>query len=243
MNKIDKVHCFFEQSGTFKNEFIKLGIAANDYDIQNHFQQTDYIIDLFDQINKGYDNEPSVFDEIKKSELIFAFFPCTYFECMQMTYYTNSCNNNNKEGKEKFNLIIDRINKRNEFYILLYKLIAICEIRELRLIIENPATQPHYLLMAQNFYKKPTFIDANRLLRGDYYKKPTAYWFFNIVPTNGRSYNINTSPKIVNQAKRGSSEISTRERSLISPEYAKNFICDFILGVENEYTQKDLFKN
>lgn len=25
-----KVHCFFEQSGTFKNEFIKLGIPAED---------------------------------------------------------------------------------------------------------------------------------------------------------------------------------------------------------------------
>lgn len=31
-----KVHCFFEQSGTFKNEFIKLGIPAEDYDIQNN---------------------------------------------------------------------------------------------------------------------------------------------------------------------------------------------------------------
>lgn len=28
-----KVHCFFEQSGTFKNEFIKLGIPAEDYDM------------------------------------------------------------------------------------------------------------------------------------------------------------------------------------------------------------------
>lgn len=28
-----KVHCFFEQSGTFKNEFKKLGIDALDYDI------------------------------------------------------------------------------------------------------------------------------------------------------------------------------------------------------------------
>lgn len=25
-----KVHCFFEQSGTFKNEFIKLGISAEE---------------------------------------------------------------------------------------------------------------------------------------------------------------------------------------------------------------------
>lgn len=26
-----KAHCLFEQSGTFKNEFIKLGIEAEDY--------------------------------------------------------------------------------------------------------------------------------------------------------------------------------------------------------------------
>ena len=31
METINKVHCFFEQSGTFKNEFIKLGIPAEDY--------------------------------------------------------------------------------------------------------------------------------------------------------------------------------------------------------------------
>ena len=30
-----RVHCLFEQSGTFKNEFKKLGIDAYDYDIQN----------------------------------------------------------------------------------------------------------------------------------------------------------------------------------------------------------------
>ena len=49
-----KVHCFFEQSGTFKNEFIKLGIPAEDYDIQNNFGQTDHIIDLFAEIEKAY---------------------------------------------------------------------------------------------------------------------------------------------------------------------------------------------
>ena len=40
-----KVHCFFEQSGTFKNEFIKLGIPAEDYDIQNNFGETDHVED------------------------------------------------------------------------------------------------------------------------------------------------------------------------------------------------------
>lgn len=49
-----RVHCFFEQSGTFKNEFIKLGIPAEDYDIQNNFGQTDHVIDLFAEIEKGY---------------------------------------------------------------------------------------------------------------------------------------------------------------------------------------------
>ena len=51
-----KVHCLFEQSGTFKNEFIKLGIPAEDYDIQNTFGQTDHVIDLFEEINKAYNN-------------------------------------------------------------------------------------------------------------------------------------------------------------------------------------------
>ena len=51
-----KVHCFFEQSGTFKNEFIKLGILAEDYDIQNNFGETDHVIDLFAEIDRAYDN-------------------------------------------------------------------------------------------------------------------------------------------------------------------------------------------
>ena len=52
-----KVHCFFEQSGTFKNEFIKLGIPAEDYDIQNNFGETDHIIDLFGEIEAAYERE------------------------------------------------------------------------------------------------------------------------------------------------------------------------------------------
>ena len=60
-----KVHCFFEQSGTFKNEFIKLGIPAEDYDIQNNFGQTDHQIDLFQAIEDAYDGKPTVFDNIR----------------------------------------------------------------------------------------------------------------------------------------------------------------------------------
>ena len=50
-----RVHCLFEQSGTFKNEFKKLGYEAFDYDIQNNFSETDYVIDLFAEIESAYE--------------------------------------------------------------------------------------------------------------------------------------------------------------------------------------------
>lgn len=56
MNNIRVAHCFFEQSGTFKNEFKRLGIEAYDYDIQNNFGETDYQIDLFEQIELAFAN-------------------------------------------------------------------------------------------------------------------------------------------------------------------------------------------
>ena len=45
-----KVHCLFEQSGTFKNEFKALGIDAFDYDILDDFGETDHVVDLFEHI-------------------------------------------------------------------------------------------------------------------------------------------------------------------------------------------------
>lgn len=231
----------FEQSGIFKNQFIALGIDAEDYDIQNNYGETDNVIDLFAEIEKCYMGGVSIFDNIKQSDLIIAFFPCIYFEALQMPYYTNRNNNNKKEGKEKFDIILDRIEKREKLYKLLYKLVAIVEIRGFKLIIENPATQPHYLLFSENFYCKPTFIDNNRRLRGDYYRKPTAYWFFNIKPTFGQSFATPKLIKTVNSRQHGAGGICNAERSEISPEYAKNFICDFILGKENENTQARLF--
>lgn len=44
----------FEQSGTFKNEFKKMGYQAFDYDILNDFGETDYVIDLYAEIEKSF---------------------------------------------------------------------------------------------------------------------------------------------------------------------------------------------
>ena len=57
-------HCMFEQSGTFKREFQKLGIEAYDYDLQDEFGETDYKLDLFEEIRKAFEGWSSVFDRV-----------------------------------------------------------------------------------------------------------------------------------------------------------------------------------
>ena len=68
-----KVHCFFEQSGTFKNEFKKLGYEAYDYDIQNNFRETDHVVDLFKNIEDAYEGKVSIFDNIGGGGFDFGF--------------------------------------------------------------------------------------------------------------------------------------------------------------------------
>lgn len=74
-----KVHCFFEQSGTFKNEFIKLGIPAEDYDIQNNFGETDHVVDLFKAIEDAYEGQPSLFDHVGGGRFDCGIFPLYLF--------------------------------------------------------------------------------------------------------------------------------------------------------------------
>ena len=160
-----------------------------------------------------------------------------------MSYYSfDSTNLRGKNIKQQYDIVLERIKNRETFFVLLYKLCGIVEIGGLRLIIENPATHPQYLLFTQNFVKKPTFIDKNRMQRGDYFKKPTAYWFFNCEPTFGCSYQNDKEQKIVNSCKGGvRAGICSEERSMISPDYARNFILDFILGKQQNISQLTLF--
>jgi len=237
-----KVHCFFEQSGTFKNEFKKLGYDAYDYDIQNNFGQTDYVIDLFAEIEKGYKGEPSIFDNISKDDLIMAFFPCTYFTGSTNPCYLTLENINYRclNLEDKFKTIIERIEQRNIFYIVLYKMIGVSLKNGLKIIIENPFTALSFL--HNNFLKQPDIIDADRTKRGDFYKKPTGYWFFNCEATYGESWQQDKEKKNVWETKDHRKGFSTEERSMISPDYARNFICDFILGKEQKGSQMQLFK-
>ncbi|MBQ2174155.1 MAG: hypothetical protein II453_03445 [Alphaproteobacteria bacterium] len=237
-----KVHCFFEQSGAFKNEFIKLGIPAEDYDIQNNFGETDHVIDLFAEIEKGYNGEPSIFDNITKDDLIVAFFPCIYFTGFTNPRYFTLENNNylNLTLQEKLEKILERAKNREIFYELIIKMVGVCLKNGIRIIIENPYSTLHYL--DNNFFKQPTMIDEDRTLRGDYFKKPTAYWYFNCEPTYGESYQKDKEQKTIMQAKSAThAGLCSEERSMISTDYARNFICDFVLGKEQAHSQPQLF--
>ena len=219
-----------------------MGYQAFDYDIQNNFNETDYVIDLFNEIEKAYEHRQSIFDNITKDDLIIAFFPCIYFETMQMPYYQLTAkNNSHKPMTERITDAINRLAQRTYFHTLLYKLVYISYAKNIRLIIENPHTQPNYLIGTQNF-PNPSVVDKNRLLRGDFFKKPTAYWFFNCQPTYGESYQNDKEQKIIRLCKSApKAGLCSEDRSMISSDYARNWICDFVLGKTQQLAQQKLF--
>lgn len=239
--KIDgKCHLFFEQSGTFKREFRKLGYAAEDYDIQDNFGETDHVMDLFQEIDMAYEGGHSVFDTINTDDLIIAFYPCIYFcATSQMAFFLGYTNYRRLKPTQAIEKILEREKNRSEFYSRLIKLVAVCLRKEIRLIIENPWSEQTYL--KANFLKAPDLVDNNRMMRGDYYKKPTAYWFWNCVPTYGESYQFDKKPKTILSAKGSANAgVCSEERSMISSDYARNFICDFVIG-KNQDGQASLF--
>ena len=122
------VHCLFEQSGTFKNEFRKLGITAYDYDILNDYGQTDFQIDLFSEIRGGYDGEQSIFDRIKPDDLIIAFFPCVRFENQIMLAFRGQAHGMEKwDYKQKMLHDMKLLSEVKENYDLVNKMFTFVE--------------------------------------------------------------------------------------------------------------------
>lgn len=223
-------HCLFEQSGTFKNEFKKLGYEAYDYDILNEFDETDYIIDLFSEIRGGYEGKPSLFDKIAKDDLILAFFPCTRFEALiPLAFRGESYQQKNWTDVQKLEYSIQLQKELSDLYILLSMLVIVVKRKGLRMVIENPYTQPHYL--TTYWCLKPTIIDKDRTRNGDYYKKPTQYWFINCEP----KYNLVFEPieyvetRIIATVRGTDCTSRKTERSLMHPQYANRFIKEYLI--------------
>ena len=64
----------------------------------------------------------------------------------------------------------------------------------------------------------------NRREKGDYYVKPTQYWFVNCEPKD----NFIMEPLLLVENKRIKEE-NTVQRSMIHPQYANRFIREFII--------------
>lgn len=152
----------------------------------------------------------------------------------------NDINYRSLSYPEKSVKILERLENRTYFYGLAIKMFTVAKKLGLRLIMENPWGNTYL----QYFIMKPSLIDKNRMMRGDYFVKPTAYWYLNCEPTFGMSYQRDKKQKTIDNCKSASKAgLCSEERSLISPDYARNFICDFIIGKEQKHTMRNLFDN
>lgn len=220
-------HCMFEQSGTFKKEFLKMGLKAEDYDILNDFGETDHVIDLFAEINKAYEGRESIFDTIDpEADQILAFFPCVRFEVQIIMNFRGEMYGGDKwplDRKLEYDLKLHE--ELHELYTLITKFALVCLKKGIPCIIENPYATQHYL--ARYWALKPSIIDTDRTEMGDYYKKPTQYFFLNREPSNNfvfESADVKKKKRIIDG--------TTVERSMIAPDYANRFIREFILSKE-----------
>lgn len=100
--------------------------------------------------------------------------------------------------------------------------------------MENPNTQPHYLTTF--FPVKPKLIDNDRSERGDYYKKPTQFWFVNCDPhynfvAESLTY-VETGTKDRPPKMQKNDVAYKTKRSMMSPHYARRFILEHIMDAD-----------
>lgn len=234
--KIDgKAYCLFEQSGTFRDAFKRAGIPAICVDIDNKDGQTDYIVDLFEAIEQAYYGKPSFLDRITPDDFVMAFFPCIHFCQFAVMFYKKEAYNKRKQSpRNKADYAMRKFEQCYKFYCLLTKLCTIAQERNWRLVVENPWKQS----LMQILWKKPEWLDKDRSMYGDYFHKPTGYWFYGCKPEIGVGcIKKNKNTLIIEKTKKGAeAEMCSLDRSRISPTYADNFVRCKILG--NDCTEK-----
>ena len=236
------VYCLFEQSGTFKNEFKKLGFNSFDYDLKNDFGETDVVVDLFVEIEKAYNGEHSFFDCVSSDDLLFAFFPCIRFENqIMLSFRGQAFQYQNYSIREKMVIDMELMESLNHYYQILNKLCIVCIDRHFKLIIENPFSKEHFLY---RYWCLPaSIVDMDRRASGDYFKKPTQFWFININPQcnfvpEAIEYNAIVANDFCGDGYRDRKSIDFKitgansirvGRSMISSAYANRFIKQYIL--------------
>lgn len=217
-----KVHLLFEQSGTFKNEFKKLGYEAYDYDIGNKYDETDYVIDLFQEIDNYYLEKETIFDNISKDDLTLAFFPCIYFSIQNNLIWKRQFRAFKQWEEQKIDdYILNRKKDRLTFFTYFWKMVHIFKVKGLKLVVENPH-RGNYLLTTE--FDKPSLVINDRREYGDNHIKPTMFYFFNFEP----KYNI-VFMEISKKEVLKHNDIGGHKRSLLHPEFAHNFIIKHLI--------------
>lgn len=166
-------------------------------------------------------------------DLILAFFPCTRFEArIPLWFRGEATQQKNWTVEQKMTYAMDLHEELHHFYLLISKLVMIARSKGLKMVIENPYMQPHYLTMY--WCLRPSLIDHDRIENGDYYKKPTQYWFINTEPKNNFIFEPidYVETKVIAKVKKENGVSVKTQRSLIHPQYANRFIRQYLIDEE-----------
>lgn len=227
-----RFNLLFEQSGTFKNVLKDKGYIAYDYDILNDYGQTDFQIDLFQEIENEYSNimtgggTKTIFSEMTKEEdFIIAFFPCTHFcDANELQYRLWIGGKKVDFDKRAVERLIARNKERARYFELYLKFTFICQYKGIKTIIENPASSGNKNYLVQFSPIPVGYHEADRSVWGDYFKKPTNFFSINFEMQEEFTMYTPVDKRIVVYKDTS----GCRERSEISSLYAENFYKRFI---------------
>ena len=190
---------------------------------------------MFSEIEKAYDGQESIFDNINTNDVIIAFFPCTRFESRIPLWFRGEAQQQkNWNVEQKLKYAMDLHCELHHFYLLISKLVLVAMKKGLKMVIENPYMQPHYL--TTYWCVKPIVVDKDRTENGDYYKKPTQYFFIGFKP----KMNLIFEPidyvetKVIAKVKKEDGISVKTQRSMIHPQYANRFIRRYLIDGEEE---------
>lgn len=172
-----------------------------------------------------------MFDNIAKDDLVMAFFPCIRFTEQALLGFQGNSNRIREWSEDKKLEYCCKLHTElHDLYLLISKIAIVCIRKGVRLIIENPWADRHYL---KNYWcLKPAVIDKNRKLNGDYYKKPTQYFFVGCEPEQNFIFEpIEACEDRVVKFLKWNSERQYM-RSMIHPQYARRFIKMYLLDQE-----------
>lgn len=190
----------------------------------------------------------SIFDKIDKEDIILAFFPCIRFENQIMLSFRGQSHGMEQwDYKKKMQHCMKLLSELKQNYDLVNKMFIVCMDKGLKLIMENPFSEEHFL---RRYWCYPaTIIDKDRRENGDYFKKPTQFWFLNIEPEYNILFEIAddnaikaTGPgkdewqrRTMNDLCKTGAKTIKQARSMMHPQYANRFIRQYLLDDKFSY--------